>query len=337
MNSRQASYTKYILIFKKPAGTSRGVLLEKPSYFITVYDPETGRKGTGECSILPGLSPDDDPGIEELIAGIADSFNKTGVVYLLETFPAVRFAWETALLDLENGGEGIIVPSSFTDSQKGIPINGLIWMSEPDEMLKQVDEKVAAGYTCIKLKIGAHDFGIELLVLRRIRRKYGNSIELRLDVNGAFTPGNAFQKLTQLSEFSIHSIEQPIKQGQWAEMASLCKNSPIPIALDEELIGVYEDKRIQLLDEIKPQYIILKPSLIGGLQKADEWISLAEKRDIGWWTTSALESNVGLNAIAQWVGAKNVSMPQGLGTGALFTNNTEPKSEIRQGNLYFKA
>jgi o-succinylbenzoate synthase len=335
MSKRIASFEKRILHFKKPAGTSRGVLLEKPSYFITISDSATGAKGIGECSILPKLSIDDFSGIEDIISGSIQAFNDTGVVYLLDAFPAVRFAWETALLDLENGGNEILFPSAFTKGRKGIEINGLIWMSEPEEMLRQADEKVKAGYRCIKLKIGALAFETELEILREIRSKYGDSIELRVDANGAFDAKEALEKLEKLSVFKIHSIEQPIRQGQWKHMSDLCRNSPIPIALDEELIGIYGADRYHFLDEIRPQYIILKPSLLGGLLAADEWIVLAEKRNIGWWATSALESNVGLNAIAQWAGAKDTTMPQGLGTGALFTNNSAPKSEIRDGKLYF--
>jgi o-succinylbenzoate synthase len=337
MNRRQASYRKHVLEFKKPAGTSRGVLLEKPSFFIEVMDSIRWKIGVGECSILPGLSIDDVPDLEDVITTGIQAFNETGALEIPDAFPALKFAWESAILDVGNGRGGLLFPSDFTEGKKGIPINGLIWMSEPDEMLKQVDEKLASGYTCIKLKIGALDFETELNILKQIKEKYGSDIELRLDANGAFAPGEALAKLTRLSEITIHSIEQPIRQGQWTEMAKLCKDSPIPVALDEELIGVNVSDGGVLLDEIKPQFIILKPSLIGGFKAADEWIGLAEQRNIGWWATSALESNIGLNAIAQWVGAKDITMPQGLGTGGLFTNNTDPKSEIRNGNLYFKA
>ena len=337
MAERQASYDKKVFHFKKPAGTSRGILTEKTSYFIRIADKGKGIAGTGECSLIPGLSPDAVPEIEKIIEGSVQQYNAGGSTVISDKYPALRFAWETALLDLENGGKGIVFPSDFTEGSRAIEINGLVWMSSPAEMLTQADEKVKAGFRCIKMKIGALDFAAELEILSEIRGKHGYDIELRLDANGAFHPGEAIKKLERLSEFGIHSIEQPIKQGLWEDIAFLSRNSPVAIALDEELIGVHGSNRAELLDVIKPQFIILKPSLIGGLKAADEWIALAEERNAGWWATSALESNVGLGAIAQWVGAKDITLPQGLGTGGLFVSNTEARTEIRNGFLYFKA
>jgi o-succinylbenzoate synthase len=331
----RASAEKRILQFKKPAGTSRGVLTEKISWYITVEDEQTGKKGFGECSILPGLSPESfSSDFENVISESVKSYNRTGQVEIAEAYPALRFAWEAALLDLSNGGSGVLFPSDFTAGKKGIDINGLVWMGSEEEMLRQVDEKVAAGFRCIKLKIGALDFETELRILSSIREKYPD-IELRLDANGAFAPSEALSKLNRLAAFNIHSIEQPIKAGQPESMMIICKESPIPVALDEELIGIYGDKRAVLLDKIKPKYIILKPSLLSGFSAADEWIRIAEERNIAWWATSALESNVGLSAIAQWVGAKKITMLQGLGTGELFENNTSTSTEIRSGKLYF--
>lgn len=318
-NTYHASYEKYVLHFKKPAGTSRGYLDEKTSYFISVRDNEKAITGTGECSIIPGLSIDDLPDLEEKVKKACDEFNAQQELTIpksLETLPALHFAFETAILDLKGGGKKILFDNAFSCGEEGIPINGLIWMSQPEEMWKQVQEKVTAGFNCIKLKVGALNLGDELGLLDRIRSTYGPDLELRLDANGAFLPSEAETRLKQLAAYRIHSIEQPIKQGQWKEMARLCRNSPIPIALDEELIGITDPiQKSTLLQEIKPQYIILKPSLIGGLKAANEWISLAENNHIGWWATSALESNIGLNAIAQWVAGKQSALPQGLGTG----------------------
>lgn len=330
------SFEKYILHFKRPAGTSRGSLTEKNSYFIHIKDIETDAEGIGECPILPGLSIDERPDFEDKLQEVCDLLNQNQQLNIsdnLESWPAIVFGLETAILDVQLGGKRLLYNNAFSRGEKGIPINGLVWMDNIEGMWQQVQEKIAANFPCVKLKIGALDFESELNLLKRIREKYSD-IEIRLDANGAFTPQEAVSKLKQLSESHIHSIEQPIKQGQPKLMAELCKASPIPIALDEELIGVNnrEDK-IKLLDTIQPQYIILKPSLLGGFAAADEWIALAEERNIGWWATSALESNIGLNAIAQWTGSKNNPLPQGLGTGSLFTNNIPMPLEIKSGKL----
>ena len=241
----------------------------------------------------------------------------------MRDWSSIRFGVETALLDLKNGGRRKICPGAFYEGKQSIEINGLIWMGDKEAMYSRIEEKLTAGFRCVKLKIGAIDFNSELELLKSIRSRYGkDEIELRVDANGAFLPSEAMFKLDRLSRYDIHSIEQPIRQGQWREMEALCRNTPIPIALDEELIGINDPKlKEQMLDVINPQYIILKPALAGGLSGSAEWIDKAEKRNIGWWITSALESNVGLNAIAQWTAMLQSSIPQGLGTGQLYKNN----------------
>lgn len=336
-----ASFEKYDLHFKKPAGTSRGYLTDKPSWFLYIEDRENGLRGVGECSVIPGLSPDDVADLETYIRASCEEFNKNQHLILPvfhKPLPALAFAWEMALLDLQNGGRQIYFESDFTRGNKSIFINGLIWMGSRESMLQQVEDKIKAGFSCVKLKIGSLNFEEELDVLKAIREYYGYDLELRLDANGAFPIYDAPEKLLQLADYKIHSIEQPIKPGQADAMAELCRNSPIPIALDEELISIYSYKeKCLLLKKIKPQYIILKPSLLGGFAAADEWIALAEKLGIGWWATSALESNIGLNAIAQWVGTKEINMPQGLGTGSLYTNNVESPLYLEGENLKYKA
>ncbi|MGZ5244224.1 MAG: o-succinylbenzoate synthase [Bacteroidia bacterium] len=336
-----ASFEKYVLHFRKPAGTSRGYLTEKPSWFLYIEDRENGLRGIGECSIIPGLSADNIPDLEAYIRNSCEDFNKSQSLTIPvfdKPLPALNFAWEMALLDLQNGGKQIYFESDFTRGTKSILINGLIWMGSRENMLQQVESKIRDNFHCIKLKIGAINFEEELEILKAIREFYGDDLEIRVDANGAFSISDAQEKLLQLSEYKIHSIEQPIKQDQWEAMAELCRNSPIPIAIDEELISIYGyDEKCLLLEKIKPQYIILKPSLVGGFEAVDEWISIAEKMNIGWWATSALESNIGLNAIAQWVGGKENKLPQGLGTGGLYTNNLPSPLLLEGENLKYKA
>ena len=326
----KAAYTRYDLQFAFPAGTSRGVLTSKETYFIKVWNDDAPHiYGVGECALFRGLSADDRPDYErklqEVCAGIdrLDSLDLTG-------WSSIRFGLETALLDLRHGGVRRICPTPFYDGEQAIVINGLIWMGDKAEMLRRIEEKLQAGFRCIKLKIGAIDFNSELDLLAGIRSRYtSREVELRVDANGAFTPENVRAHLDSLARYDIHSIEQPVRAGQWAAMADICRDTPIPVALDEELIGVEDSARKErLLDAIRPQYIVLKPSLVGGLSGASAWIEAAAARGIGWWVTSALESNVGLNAIAQWVSSLAVDMPQGLGTGCLYTNNIP--SPLRQ-------
>jgi o-succinylbenzoate synthase len=331
-----AKLISHPLQFRFPAGTSRGVLNEKPTWFIHLQHSLTGAIGIGECSIIPGLSLDNPKLIESKLTQLIEKINSKEIPSLSEynQFPAIQFALETALNDMAYENAFSPYPGNF-DTGKEVPINGLVWMGDKKFMSDQIQAKLAAGYSCLKMKIGAIDFATELDILKSIRDKYSpDQIELRVDANGAFSTTEAMNKLTQLAEFNIHSIEQPIKQDQWKDMAQLCANSPIPIALDEELIGISDKAfKIQMLDFIRPQYIILKPSLVGGIEASDEWIEIAEKSNIGWWATSALESNIGLNAIAQWVSNKNSTMPQGLGTGQLFTNNIESPLTINNGHL----
>ena len=333
----KATSKKYTLKFIRPAGTSRGVYTTKNSWFI--YLTENGKTGVGECSLLKGLSIDDRPDFEAKLEDVCRSIN-AGSFNLDDSFfefPAIRFGLETALLDLENGGNGILFPSEFTKGKAGIITNGLIWMGNSKYMQKQIAEKLDKGFSCIKLKIGSLDWAIEKALIETMRKHFpATQLTIRVDANGAYTPEQAPTILVQLADLGVHSIEQPIKAQQWDEMAVLCQNTPVPIALDEELIGIYPlEKKKTLLQTIKPQFIILKPGLLGGFKASDEWISLAEEMNIDWWATSALESNIGLNAIAQWTATKNNLLPQGLGTGLLFSNNIESPLTLHGEKLFY--
>jgi o-succinylbenzoate synthase len=336
----QLTFKKHVLKFRRPAGTSRGVLRQKTSYYLLARDTENpGIMGIGECSTIKGLSPDPWNRYEETLKELChgpeppEYWLQSG----LEDFPSIRFGLETALLDWQKGGGRILFPSEFTSGKKGIPINGLIWMGEAAFMKQQIREKLEAGFRCIKLKIGAIDFGQELSLLRMIRKEHTEKeLELRVDANGAFTPEEALEKLKRLSEFGLHSIEQPIRQGQWEKMARLCEQTPVPIALDEELIGLKSLEEIQkMVQTVRPQYLVLKPSLLGGFGRSRQFIVAAEQQGAGWWVTSALESNIGLNAIAQWTFLLENPMPQGLGTGQLFTNNIPSPLFIEGDQLKF--
>lgn len=332
---KTAKFHQYILDFKRPSGTSRGVLNTKETYFIEIFEDD--KKGIGECALFRGLSFDDDDDYEAALEWACRNINLTleELKEELINHPSIIFGIEQALLNLEHQGE-LYFPSDFTEGKDSIKINGLIWMGDADYMHSQIEEKLDLGFSCIKLKIGV-DWNSEKEVIKSLRQKFPKEkIELRVDANGAFSPKQAKVVLQELAELDIHSIEQPIQAGNWETMAELCRTSPTPIALDEELIGVlnYESKKT-LIKEIKPQYIILKPALVGGFSGADEWIDLAEKQNIGWWITSALESNIGLNAIAQYTYTKNSPMPQGLGTGGLFTNNFETSLYLEGENLWF--
>lgn len=319
----KASYQAYTLNFKRPSGTSRGVLTQKQTYFLKLS--HNAKVGIGECGLLKGLSIDDRPDYEAKLQWLCENIHLTKEELLLKLveFPSIQFGLEMALKSLAAEDPFLLNPSKFTSGEASIPINGLIWMGERSFMKDQIEEKLEAGFSCIKLKIGAIDFSSEIDLLSYIRSEYdADTIEIRVDANGAFLPEKALEKLKILNELDLHSIEQPIKAKQWEVMRDLCEASPLPIALDEELIGVFsKSKKETLLKIIKPQYIILKPSLIGGYQGTQDWIELAEENNIGWWLTSALESNVGLNAIAQYTYMLNTNMPQGLGTGSLYTNN----------------
>jgi len=333
----KASYKKYILDFKRPSGTSRGVMTHKETWFLILE--ENGKKGIGECGILRSLSADDRPDYEEKLKWACENIalGKEKLWESLLEFPSIQFGIEMAFQSLESENPFVLFPSEFTEGAKNIPINGLVWMGEPGFMKEQIEEKLAQGFDCIKLKIGAIDFDKELELLRFIRQNYdAKTIEIRVDANGGFTSEEALGKLNQLTGFELHSIEQPIEKNQHDSMSELCKKAPFPIALDEELIGVFNyDEKEALLQKIQPQFIILKPSLIGGFRGSKEWILLAEKYNIGWWITSALESNIGLNAIAQWTFLQHNLMPQGLGTGGLYTNNFDCPLEVRSGELAY--
>lgn len=335
----QAKFTKHTLQFIIPGGTSRGVLQEKDSWFIQVWNNETPSVvGVGECSIIPRLSFDEKPELERQIADTVCRVDEiqTSFQQELKAWPSIRFALETALLDLQHGGLRVLYPSPFTQGKESIPINGLIWMGDFDFMWHQAEKKIKSGFNVLKMKVGALNFDEEIYFIKQLRRSFPKA-ELRLDANGGFPLEEALERLKALAGFNIHSIEQPIKAGNIARMALLCKKTPIPIALDEELIGIHEkaDKE-KLLAAIRPQYIILKPSLVGGIQASEEWISIAGNHNIRWWATSALEANIGLNAIAQWAFTKNNALPQGLGTGSLYHNNIQSPLVVADGRLHYK-
>lgn len=333
----KATYKKYLLNFKRPSGTSRGIMTEKETWFLLLE--ENGKTGIGECGILRSLSVDDRPDYEEKLKWVCENIHlgKDQLLDALIHFPSIQFGVETAFLSLVSKTPFDLFPSEFTQGKKTMQINGLVWMGEEDFMKTQIEEKLAEGFTCIKLKIGAIDFKRELELLRFIRQNFDASkIEIRVDANGAFKPDDALEKMQQLAQFNLHSIEQPIKANQVSRMRLLCENPPFPIALDEELIGVYDiESKHELLEKIKPHYIILKPSLIGGFKGTLEWISVAEKLNIGWWITSALESNIGLNAITQFTYTLKSNLPQGLGTGGLYTNNFDCPLEISKGQIQY--
>lgn len=316
-----AQYEKYILHFKQPSGTSRGILTTKETYFIKITHQH--KTGIGECGIFKGLSYDDIPEYEQKLQWLCQNIYQNLDILKdeLKNFPSILFGLEQALLNL-NYGEDLYFPSLFTEGKLGIPINGLIWMGSDNFMRKQIQDKINQGFRCIKLKIGVN-WQTEKKIIQDLRNNFPKEIlEIRVDANGAFDLPTAQRVLEDLAQLEVHSIEQPIKTKNHKDMSILCSNTPTPIALDEELIGIISTvQKKEILEQIKPQYIILKPSLIGGFSSCNEWINLAEKMNIGWWITSALESNIGLNAIAQYTYTKQNPMPQGLGTGELFTNN----------------
>ena len=329
------------LHFKQPAGTSRGVYTTRKVWYILLTDTENPKHfGVGECAPLPALSCDDVPEYEEVLKETCRHLEENASVSLesLSAYPSIRFGVETALAHYQAQSLQFW-HSPFSKGKEGIPINGLIWMGNFDEMYQRIEEKMQQGFRCIKLKIGAIDFEKELELIAHIRKHFTHEqIELRVDANGAFSSEDALEKLKRLSDYQLHSIEQPIRAGQWEEMAHLCAHTPFPIALDEELIGINDHATKEaLLDTICPQYIILKPSLHGGISGSEEWIKLATKRNIGSWITSALESNIGLNAIAQWTSTLSPTLPQGLGTGMLFTDNIDFPLHIKGDCLWYDS
>ena len=332
------------LHFKQPAGTSRGVYTTRQSYYLTITDDDRpGIKGVGECATLPDLSCDAVPEYFKILNDVCRMVEQTGnIPYdILRPYPSILFGLETAFAQLDANGSTCLYDTPFGRGEEGITINGLVWMGTFDEMYSRLETKLKAGFHCVKLKIGAINFDKELDLIKHIREAFDkNTIELRVDANGGFSPDNAMERLEALAKYDIHSIEQPIKQHQWGEMARLCKETPLPIALDEELIGVnVKSMKEYLLDTIRPQYIILKPSLHGGMYGCTEWIQMAKERGINSWITSALESNVGLNAIAHYCAktyGPSVSMPQGLGTGQLFTDNIDMPLVIDGDKIWYR-
>lgn len=345
----KAEFEKHTLKFKFAAGTSRGVLNERDIWLIRVVDDANPDiSGIGECAPLKGLSIDDLPEYEDLLAKAINKFNRMNLqainnpeelaaILAPPELPSIRFGFETAFRDFVNGGKRILFDNNFVRGKTAIPINGLVWMGDKIFILQQIREKMKNGYRCIKIKIGALDFMEECEILDFILIHYGHKKpELRVDANGAFEPESALEKMNVLKNFGIHSIEQPIRAGNLDEMSRLCRESPVPIALDEELIGInsYQEKD-KLLDTIRPAYIVLKPSLLGGFAAVREWIQLAEAKSIGWWITSALESNVGLNAIAQFTTEFKPLIFQGLGTGMLYHNNFTSPLTVQKGFLKY--
>ncbi|WP_449401235.1 o-succinylbenzoate synthase [Chryseobacterium wanjuense] len=331
----KAEYFRYLLQFKRPSGTSRGVLHEKETFVLEIS--ENGKKGIGECAVFRGLSFDDRPDYEEKLQWLCENIQRDSEFLKkeLKGFPSIWFGYEQAVLNLKHGGN-LYFPSDFTEGKASININGLIWMGDIHYMEEQIQDKLEKGFHCIKLKIGV-DWKSEHEILEKLRQKFSKErLELRVDANGGFNKDESKVVLKQLADLDIHSIEQPIKAGNWQSMAELCDETPTPIALDEELIGIIDfNEKKKLLEVIQPQYIILKPSLVGGFAGSDEWISLAENQNIGWWITSALESNIGLSAIAQYTYTKHSEIPQGLGTGGLFTNNFKSQLDLQGEQLFF--
>jgi o-succinylbenzoate synthase len=338
------SWHRHQLEFCVPSGTSRGVLHEKPAWFVFIHDANGGLRGVGECSPIPGLSVDPVDNIASMLDRVCANpemlrFEARGETDELAAYPCVEFGLETAVLDAGNArSAGILFDNAFSRGESGIRINGLVWMGSPDYMQQQIDAKLDDGFTCIKLKIGALDFDAELDLLKRLRARYDQrDLEIRVDANGAFPTSEAMSRLNALSAFALHSIEQPIAPGQISDMREICRRSPIPVALDEELIGVVgPEERERLLEEIRPQYLILKPSLLGGIDSSVHWLRLADQFGIHWWFTSALESNVGLNAIAQLVSETKAATPQGLGTGKIYRNNVPSPLVLASDKLFYR-
>jgi L-alanine-DL-glutamate epimerase-like enolase superfamily enzyme len=348
---------KKLLHFKKPSGTSRGILYDKPSWVLSIQ-LLNGHTALGECSVIPGLSPDfidehlyekklielkkeveSNWSVEEFqLVGVFTSVKWMAFIQKWSLHPSILFGMETLAHDIFNGGIGLIFESGFTRKERSIPINGLIWMGDESFMLEQMEEKLADGFSTIKMKIGAIEWKKEYALLEQLRSRFSSrELTLRVDANGAFTPKSVLPILNQLRELEVHSIEQPIQAGQLSAMSELCKYSPIGIALDEEMIGIHKhEKKEALLKMIAPQFIVLKPSLHGGFQGCSEWIRLAEENQIAWWMTSALESSIGLNAIAQFTATFEDLLPQGLGTGGLYTNNFVSSLVVEKGQLRMK-
>ena len=331
-------WEKHILHFIKPARTSRGAYTEKPVWL--VYLTENGVTGCGEAAPLPDLSPDGQVNLDEVLTQLqyfaSENLPLHEWLRLAAPYPSLQFALECAWLDCKNGGQGVLFPGPFTRAETGIPINGLVWMDTADAMWGEAHRKINSGYRCLKFKVGALDTDTECRLLEQVRKlKNAFQLTLRLDANGAWNDAEALRHLKEFHRFEVHSIEQPIKAGQPDAMQEVCAKSPIPVALDEELIGVSADKAEALLKYINPAFIVLKPTLLGGFTASNAWIQHAHSLDIGWWATSALEGNIGLSAIAQWVSTLQPPLFQGLGTGALYENNFPPQTHLQQDVMWF--
>ncbi|MFZ3103503.1 MAG: o-succinylbenzoate synthase [Smithella sp.] len=338
----KADYKKYILHFKQPAGTSRGVYTQRTSWFIFVFDSDNPAQiGIGECAPLPGLSPELNAGFTEKLDDICKNIERYRDLKStdLTEFSSIKMGLETAFLDYQNRGSKIFYRNAFTEGKRGIKINGLVWMGSPEFLDEQIRNKSKKGYACIKLKVGAIDFDAGLSLIKKIRKEYqAEDVEIRVDANGAFDPAKVMNRLNALAALHVHSIEQPVKPGQPDLLARLCVESPLPIALDEELIGIESlNHKQKIISDIRPQFLVLKPSLHGGFGGCSEWIKLADASNTGWWITSALESNIGLNAIAQWTSTLQSDLHHGLGTGQLFMNNLDSPLHIDNAELKFDA
>ncbi len=343
----KTTFQPYKLKFKQPGGTSRGTLTEKDTYLLRwAMEDSDETDFYAECGLFKGLSAENESCYEDKLTWVCQNMDLgiDAIYEELREFPSIQFGAEQLFRAKEqyinreshHDFNPILFPSEFIKGNQGIFINGLIWMGNEEFMQSQIKEKLNQGFRCIKLKIGV-DWNMEYRILKNLRTEFPEKdLEIRVDANGGFSFQQAKMILQQLAQLKIHSIEQPIKSGNAAQMAELCQSTPVPIALDEELIGIfYPEEKQKLLNEIKPQYIILKPSLVGGWRGSREWIDLADEVQIGWWITSALESNIGLNAIAQWAFTLNNPMPQGLGTGGLFKNNFYSKLKVIGNQLYF--
>jgi o-succinylbenzoate synthase len=335
----KASFIPHQLQFKKPAKTSRNTMQTHTVYYVRLQSKVDGKMYWGEAAPLPGLSVDDVTLIEQKLSECCEAVSNGYTFNMLDFsgFPSVQFAFETAFLAAQHQEDFLLFDTPFYRHQQPIAINGLVWMNEKETMLQEALEKAANGFDSIKFKVGALDFDEECRMLEAFRKQYNAfKITIRLDANGAFAVDEALEKLQELSRFDVHSIEQPIKPKQWDAMQEVCAKSKMAIALDEELIGVNVATEGQrLLQHIRPQYLILKPTLLGGLKNSEAWVNLAQQQNIGWWATSALESNIGLNAIAQWTATQHLEVPQGLGTGSLYTNNIPSPLVVSNGQLVY--
>jgi o-succinylbenzoate synthase len=340
MSETKLSWTEHTLEFIKPASTSRGAYTEKKITLLTLQ--YAGKTGIGEVSPLPDLSIDGAVDLrqklEEIRLQLIEGHSIPEVLNHLEKFPSIQFGLECAWLQA-NSKNGLLYNTPFTHGKQGITINGLVWMNDLEQMERDANEKIAAGFHCIKFKVGMHDHDEECRLLEKIRKKNSAfKLEIRLDANGAYPIQDARHILKDLARFEIHSIEQPIGSGQWEAMAELCADSQLAIALDEELIGIERHTLgNKMLKTIKPDYVILKPTLLGGFSVCDDWIKIAFAQNTDWWATSALESNIGLGHIAQWVSSKDNPLPQGLGTGALYKKNLRASTILSGDMLWFPA